>query len=158
MTHPTDAAIAQAFRERLESMYSPLTVREVMKAVEDRARELDAEKGGLTEAQKVERDAYLYGTGFMRDGKHIPAQEVMVSCRHDWVTDGMGDYCRYCKKREDSYIPPAQAAEAVERVARAIFGNKWMSPRPDWETLHESTRDEYRAQARAAIAAMREGE
>ena len=117
MTNPTDAAIAQAFRERLESMYSPLTVREVMKAIETRARELDAEKGGPTFAQAM-REA---------------GRSVMST-------------------------PLAQAAEAVERVARAIFGNKWMSPRPDWETLYESTRDEYRAQARAAIAAMRAGE
>jgi hypothetical protein len=80
---------------------------------------------GLTEAQKVERDAYLYGTGFMRDGKHIPAQEVMVSCRHDWATDGMGDYCRYCKKREDAYDPPAAAVESEPVATVCLRGERY---------------------------------
>lgn len=32
----------------------------------------------LTEQQKADRDAILYGTGFMLNGKHIPAREVYV--------------------------------------------------------------------------------
>lgn len=100
MTHPTDAAIAQAFRERLESMYSPLTVREVMKAVEARARELDAEKGGEGLVPGVV-SAYCQINGcFMMSDGFNPA----------WIA------------------PPAQAAESVvvteamvDAAAKAIF-------------------------------------
>lgn len=150
----TDAAIAQAFRELVPTDKGCLYHRELIIA---RASELDAEMN-LAEARKAAQDAYLYGTGFMRDGKHIPVQDVMVNCRHDWATDGMGDYCRYCKKREDSYTPPAQAAEEVERVARAIYANEWAPGSPAWAGLHDVNRIAWRNMARAAIAAMQAGE
>lgn len=38
-----------------------------------------------------------------------PDKPIPENCRHDWATDGMGDYCRYCKKREDSLFPAAPA-------------------------------------------------
>ncbi len=67
-----------------------------------------------------------------------PDKPIPENCRHDWATDGMGDYCRYCKKREDTYTPPAQAAEAVrvtkQMCYRAIdayteaVGEGWQQP------------------------------
>lgn len=124
MTHPTEAAIAQAFRERLESMYSPLTVREVMKAVETRARELGAEKGGDAE--------------FVAD--------ICGSCQQVFYTP---HDCPHA-------TPPAQAAEAVERVARAIAAIA--RPNIGFEHLSATTTYECRRMARAAIAAMQAGE
>jgi len=132
MTHPTDAAIAQAWT-MLERIRNDSSWRTNDNALWNdlcqllRARELDAEKGG----------ACCY-----------------PDCNCPFDHPGTPGWCA----RGLATTPPAQAAEAVERVARAIFGNKWMSPRPDWATLHESTRDEYRLMARAAIAAMTGGE
>jgi hypothetical protein len=110
---------------KFPSVESPLVLAIVEATLDARAAVEQAKPAAavnsLTEAQKVERDAYLYGTGFMRDGKHIPAQEVMVSCRHDWATDGMGDFCRYCKKREDAYAQPAaQPAQAEPEWVTAL--------------------------------------
>jgi|GEM_PF-6220142 len=54
--------------------------------------------------------------------------------------------------------PPAQAAEAVERVARAIYANEWAPGSPAWAGLHDVNRIAWRNMARAAIAAMQAGE
>ena len=48
---------------------------------------------------------------------------------------------------------PAPSEEDVEAAAKRIFAVKWMKPRPTWESLHESTREEYRGMARAALGA-----
>lgn len=121
MTHPTDAAIAQAWAELFGSPGSdPLFDRFMRRAREldvakpeqvhtcsyecdrpacikgqrdelrDRLEGLDTAKGGLTEAQKADRDAVLYGAGYMMDGKHVPLERITIA------------------------TPPAQAAEAVE--------------------------------------------
>ena len=114
MTHPTDAAIAQAFRETNTGLDSAL---DFAGKVVRRARELDAEKGGPTFAQAM-REA---------------GRSVMST-------------------------PPAQAAEAVERVARAIYANEWAPGSPAWAGLHDVNRIAWRNMARAAIAAMQAGE
>ena len=186
---PTDAAIAQAFREWAKTS----AFHAVVTGIEHRARELDAkpeqvhtcsyycDRPGCLKAQRDELRDRLEGLDAAKGGED---DFVMLchdgqSCKKlygptEYSTPKAAtpppNWCRTCGKHWSDPMavlcsdgihnpnkpttPPAQAAEAVERVARAIFGNKWMSPRPDWETLHESTRDEYRAQARAAIAAL----
>jgi hypothetical protein len=169
MTHPTDAAIAQAFRERLESMYSPLTVREVMKAVEDRARELDAEKGGEAEC----------GPGSNTGHGHVWK-------RPDGVTARCGGpvLCLSCRADAKHYAatPPAQAAEAVSKlVATEVEVSQWPNVREGMhvglatgvKVTHTPTgttvictveRSQHRNRERAlrglaaAIAAVREGD
>ena len=54
--------------------------------------------------------------------------------------------------------PPAQAAEAVERVARAIATEDEVPGVSEWNDLRPSTRAEYERMARAAIGAMGGGE
>ena len=130
MTHPTDAAIAQAFRERLESMYSPLTVREVMKAVETRARELDAAK-----PEQVHTCSYYCDRpGCLKD-------------QRDELRDRL------------EATPPAQAAEAVERVARALAKHHGQDPDgtltntgPWWP--RDRVWKVYEDEARAALAVI----
>ena len=129
----TDAAIAQAFRERLESMYSPLTVREVMKAVEARARELDATYQSATDSAGIGRFEGAKGWEFIHSER---CQERAYEC------------C-IC-------TPPAQAAEAVERVARAVAAIA--RPNISFEQLSAVTTRECYRMARAAIAAMQAGE
>lgn len=151
---PTDAAIAQAFRERLESMYSPLTVREVMKAVEARARELDAEKGGRLPCPFG--DACV-GRDCNKCGNFTPGRLA----------------------NPQQHTPPAQAAEAVaiagklqEARLRIKALEKALALVPAnlaCDSFHHSTGDRHGAleqcpvaaryeTARAAIAAMRAGE
>jgi hypothetical protein len=45
-------------------------------------QKLDAEMGALDRQPPTDETARLQ------------------NCTHDWATDGMGDYCRYCGKRE----------------------------------------------------------
>lgn len=40
------------------------------------------------EISKVSRDAFTYGTGFMRDGKHVPLEDVYMTVE-DVVTDDL---------------------------------------------------------------------
>lgn len=195
MTHPTDAAIAQAFRERLESMYSPLTVREVMKAVETRARELDAAKPeqvhtcsyycdrpGCLKAQRDELRDRLEGLDGAKGGEE-PERELLVSMAvrldhgfglrdEEWQAATLRDMRKvweevmgrgfYSPERKAFYssmtTPPAQAAEAVERVAWAIRSSFYdgVCGEVPWDELGESHKNDWRTLARAAIAAMQE--
>lgn len=41
-----------------------------------------------SEISKAARDAFTYGTGFMRDGKHVPLKDVYMSAK-DAATDDL---------------------------------------------------------------------
>lgn len=138
MTHPTDAAIAQAFRELGVRQPLPMTPEGVRHYINVRARELDAEKGG-----EVEQCQNCNGEGGFHD---------RVCCGRGNENGCCGDpdvRSERCETCEGSGIitPPAQAAEAVERVADAIREHYTSPMWPDWH-----------AAARAAIAAMQAGE
>ena len=126
MTHPTDAAIAQAFREALiESQDDSKIGSPKYAALSDihrRARELDAEKGGACD---------------------VPG-EISVYCRIN------GCHAMTLP----AITPPAQAAEAVERVARVMASCEGVT----FGCIPEHRRAHYYSLARAAIAAMQAGE
>lgn len=122
-TQPSDAALAAAFREAaacFQPSYLPFARLDVQ-SVLNRARELDAAKGGLTDGE-------------------LSRQMQNAVARHDALPD-------YLKA-----TPPTQTGDAVERVARALFG---LAQNADqWLDFHDTVRDEFRRMARAAIAAM----
>lgn len=62
-----------------------------------------------------------------------------------------------CKHMADAATPPAQAAEAVERVARAIFYSL-SEPGRIWDNIDKGAQADYLTMALAAIAAMQAGE
>ena len=132
MTHPTDAAIAQAFREVVAKGYNEIFPCEI----EDRARELDGAKGGEVADHEYQRGV----------------------CVHCGMEAWMGGECS--SPREAT--PPAQAAEAVERVAMALLiqqtGDPSQGADEQWRSVMTGTRQTYIALARAAIAAMQAGE
>ena len=136
----TDAEIAQAFRECAEGQHPSTDFGMMAKHIERRARELDAEKGG---------EGGNTGHG------HVWPRPDGVKAR----CGGPG-LCAACSIDAARYraTPPAQAAEAVERVARglATFDAERHGACPDTNLgMNEAY---YTSLARAAIAAMQAGE
>ena len=156
MTTPTDAAIAQAFREVLAHRDLVGCLDVSIAAVESRACELDAEKGGDANVEAVRAKLLDRSrVGFAKYGVTTERTDLTLA---DWLThlqEELMDAAVYAEAAKRA-TPPAQAAEAVERVARALFG---LAQNPaTWGWWHDSVRDQYRDQARAAIAAMQAGE
>ena len=132
MTHPTDAAIAQAN----ELMACPFCGYDALMRGDER--------GGF----------------FVQCAR--PSSDCFAAMGENYDLDAMPEHMY---RHEESAAaawnrrtPPAQAAEAVERVARAIYANEWAPGSPAWAGLHDVNRIAWRNMARAAIAAMQAGE
>lgn len=104
------------------------------------ARVLDAEKGGDWK-EWAELDRFVE-----------EAREAFLGHPSSGIFRAIG------KKLSAMTTQPAQAAEAVERVARAIAAEDYVQGAPKWDGLHEGTRTDYTNMARAAIGAMGGGE
>jgi hypothetical protein len=69
-----------------------------------------------SEISKAARDAFTYGTGFMRDGKHVPMEDVYMSAK-DAATDDLVKRLRAedpeCGLRHSLAM---EAADEIERL------------------------------------------
>lgn len=186
MANPTDAAIAQAFRENAAENYWDKSARweNVREVIERRARELDAEKGGevkpctchpddnppvpcarkyaLTEckatppAQAAEADPVQAATS--------KAVMAVMAQREEIVRAFVAKYGFQPDEAMQVSTPNGwyitrreQAAEAVERVAGAMWHT--YQYRGKWPAMASTPEQEqFRKMARAAIAAMQAGE
>lgn len=120
MTHPTDAAIAQAFREAVacfQPSYLPFARLDV-ESVLRRARELDAERGGDANVEAVRAKLLDRSrVGFAKYGVTTERTDLSLS---DWLThlqEELMDAAVYVEAAKRA-TPSAQAAEAVLDKAR----------------------------------------
>jgi len=142
----------------------------------DRLEGLDAEKGGDANVEAVR--AKLLHRSRVGLAKYGVTTERTDLTRADWLNhlqEELMDACVYIEaarlnelfgNSEQLPTPPAQAAEAVERVAEAL----WVSCSTkhkllekagyaiDWASQPNIIKRDYHKQARAAIAAMQAGE
>lgn len=122
MTAPTDAAIAQAFREFCVDGYDE---EPMMASIADRARELDATYQPRINSGETDNAA--------------PPAQAAESVQ---VAYNSGETLS------------KQAAEAVERVARAMYEDECDGNYNPWDKAGKHSREVWTDRARAAIAAM----
>jgi len=67
------------------------------------------------EISKVARDAFKHGTGFMRDGKHVPLEDVYMTAG-DVATDDLVKRLRNHCFSTDWQVAVANAREAADRI------------------------------------------
>ena len=155
MTHPTDAAIAQAFRECREEMSGSVAWLDAFRLIELRAREMDAEKGGDGVCSCPEHGNWVNSDDVKRLVRRL---DVAINGENGAAPQAsLCDIVAQVEKAfRDAATPPAQAAEAVERVARAIAcassGRKQNRAEAVWKNIASWEKLRYRDHARAAIA------
>jgi len=79
-----------------------------------------------SEISKAARDAFTYGTGFMRDGKHVPMENVYMSAK-DAATEDLVKWARACangcatmKSKSGDYGLFDDLADRIEVLEEAL--------------------------------------
>jgi len=67
------------------------------------------------EISKAARDAFTYGTGFMRDGKHVPLEDVYMSAKNIATKDLVTRLRDHCFST-DWQVAVADSREAADRI------------------------------------------
>jgi len=101
------------------------------------------------EISKAARDAFTYGTGFMRDGKHVPVKDVYISAK-DAATDDLVKRLRAedpeCGLRHSLAMEAADRIEQLQAALGHIYA--WY---PISVTHPNTTLNDIREFARAAL-------
>ncbi len=74
-----------------------------------------------SELEKIFRDAVIYGKSFIRDGKHVPVDEVYIK-QEEAVSDDLVKRLRYLAKDTEAYEATAmsEAADRIEALEAAL--------------------------------------
>ena len=96
------------------------------------AQQAEVAAGELTEQQKADRDAILYGNGFMLSGKHMPAQNVVIvqapqqaEARAECTNRGRCDCIGECKHGRGG-----SGADGVPEGMALAYGYLWHADNP----------------------------
>jgi hypothetical protein len=89
------------------------------------------------EISKAARDAFTYGTGFMRDGKHVPLEDVYMTAK-DIVADDLVKRLNMVDATMHQMtlvIVAREAAKRIEQLEAALREIVAMTPDPEFGTL-----------------------
>ena len=91
-----------------------------------------------TEDEKVMLDAVLYGTGFMKDGRHIPRDEVLAVPAQAEQQGFSKEWCmRMAALEPDDGVPPAGAAALADQQGATAVDADTLPTIEELETLWE---------------------